>query len=164
MSAIESKLEQLGLVLPPPLTPPGGIVLPFPWVRVHGSRAFISGHAPQNPDGSLAGPFGKVGLDLTVEQGYDAARLTALSILGSLKRELGDLDRVTAWLKILGMVNCAPDFKNPPGVINGFTDLIIELYGPERGRHARSAVGMAQLPFDIPVEIEGEVEIRVPHP
>src|SRR6266571_5220481 len=109
MSAIESRLEELGLVLPPPLTPPGGMTLPFPWIRVHGSRAFISGHAPQNPDGSLAGPFGKVGQDLTVEQAYISARLTGLSILASLKRELGDLDRVTAWLKILGMVNSAPD-------------------------------------------------------
>jgi len=161
MSAIESRLQDLGLALPPPLTPPGGMVLPFPWIRVHGSRAFISGHAPQNPDGSLAGPFGKVGRDVTVEEANHSARLVGLSILGSLKRELGDLDRVTAWLKILGMVNSAPDFKQQPLVINGFTDLIVELYGQERGRHARSAVGMVQLPFDIPVEIEGEVEIRI---
>ncbi len=160
MSVIESPILDLGLVLPPALTPPGGIALPFPWIRVHGNRAFISGHAPQNPDGSLAGPFGKVGQDLTVDDAYRSARLTGLSILASLKRELGDLDRVTAWLKILGMVNSAPDFKQQPLVINGFTDLIVEVYGPERGRHARSAVGMVQLPFDIPVEIEGEVEIR----
>lgn len=160
MSAIESRLKELGLVLPEPVKPPGGIELPFPWVRVHGNRAFISGHGPQNPDGSLAGPFGKVGQDVTVEQANHSARLVGLSILGSLKRELGDLDRVTAWLKILGMVNSAPDFKQQPLVINGFTELIIDLYGPDRGRHARSAVGMVQLPFDIPVEIEGEVEIR----
>jgi enamine deaminase RidA (YjgF/YER057c/UK114 family) len=156
---IEARLEELGLVLPPPMKVPPGVTLSFPWVRVRGNRAFISGHGPQAPDGSVAGPVGKVGSDLTIEQGYAAARLTALSILGSLKRELGDLDRVTAWLKVLGMVNTAPGFHLTPAVINGFSDLIVELYGPERGAHARSAVGMAALPFDIPVEIEAEVEI-----
>jgi enamine deaminase RidA (YjgF/YER057c/UK114 family) len=128
-------------------------------VRVRGNRAYIAGHGPQAPDGSLAGPFGQVGTDVTVEQGYQAARLTALSLLGSLKRELGDLDRVTAWLRIFGMVNSAPGFGQQPAVINGCSDLILELYGPEAGRHARSAVGMAALPFGIPVEIEAEVEI-----
>lgn len=157
---IEQKLAQLGLVLPEPVKAPAGVKLPFAFVRVRGSRAFISGHGPQNPDGSIAEPFGQVGTDVTVEQGYEAAKLTALSILGSLKRELGDLERVTAWLKVLGMVNTAPGFSRQPLVINGFSDLILELYGPERGAHARSAVGMAGLPFDIPVEIEAEVEIR----
>lgn len=152
---IEGRLREMGLVLPG-LVP---VQLPFPWVRVHGPRVFISGHGPQNPDGSIAEPLGKVGADLTLEQGYAAARLTALSILGSLKREIGDLDRVTAWLRVFGMVNAAPGFTNTPAVINGFSDLILELYGPDRGRHARSAVGMAELPFSIPVEIEAEVEI-----
>lgn len=161
MSEIESRLEALGLVLPPPLVLPPGVVLPFPWVRVHGNRAFISGHGPQNPDGALAGPLGKVGLDVTPEQAKASARLVGLAILGSLKRELGDLDRVTAWLRILGMVNSAPGFNRQPEVINGFTELIVRIYGPARGTHARSAVGMAGLPFDIPVEIEGEVEIRI---
>src|SRR5262249_37201516 len=134
--------------------------LPFAFVRVHGNRAFISGHGPQNPDGSLAQPLGKVGSDLTVEEGYQAARLVALTILGSLKRTLGDLDRVTAWLRVFGMVNSAPGFTQQPSVINGFSDLILELYGPEAGQHARSAVGMAELPAGIPVEIEAEVEIQ----
>jgi enamine deaminase RidA (YjgF/YER057c/UK114 family) len=161
MAQIEAKLDELGLVLPAPLQLPPGVTLPFPWVRVHGNRAFISGHGPQNADGSLATPLGKVGAEVSLEQGQVAARLVGLSILASLKRELGDLDRVTAWLKVLGMVNSAPGFNRQPNVINGFTDLIVTLYGPQRGRHARSAVGMAQLPFDIPVEIEAEVEIRV---
>lgn len=160
MSIIESKLHELGLVLPEPLILPTGVTLPFPWVRVHGNRAFISGHGPQNPDGSLAGPLGKVGLEVSIEEAHVSARLVALSILGSLKREMGDLDRVAAWLKVLGMVNSAPGFNRQPYVINGFSELILELYGPQRGQHARSAVGMAQLPFDIPVEIEGEVEIQ----
>ena len=101
----------------------------------------------------------KVGLDVTLEQAQHLARLTALSMLGSLKRELGDLDRISAWLRVFGMVNSAPGFNQQPNVINGFSNLIVELYGPQRGRHARSAVGMAELPFRIAVEIEAEVEI-----
>jgi len=159
VAKIESKLQALGLVLPAPMQLPPGVVLPFPWVRVHGNRAFVSGHAAQNADGSLAAPLGKVGLDVTLEQAQQSARLVALSILASLKRELGDLDRVSAWLRVLGMVNSAPGFRQQPAVINGFTHLIVELYGTQRGQHARSAVGMAELPFGIPVEIEAEVAI-----
>ena len=95
-----------------------------------------------------------------MDEGYQAARIVALSILSSLKRTLRDLDRVTAWLRVFGMVNSAPGFDRQPAVINGFSDLILELYGPEVGQHARSAVGMAELPFGIPVEIEAEVEIQ----
>jgi enamine deaminase RidA (YjgF/YER057c/UK114 family) len=161
MTKIESRLAALGLVLPPQLQPPPGVVLPFQFVRLVGNRALISGHGPQNADGSLALPLGKLGRDLSVEQGYVAARLTALSILGSLQRALGDLDRVASWGRIFGMVNSAPGFQQQPSVINGFSDLILELYGHETGAHARSAVGLAELPFNIPVEIEGEVEIVV---
>ena len=156
---VEAKLEELGLVLPEPIKAPPGLVLPFAWVRVRGDRAYVSGHGPLNPDGSLSDPLGKLGAEVTEEQGYEAARLTALSILGDLKRALGDLDRVTAWLRVFGMVNSAPGFVRQPNVINGFSDLILELYGPEAGDHARSAVGMAELPLGMPVEIEAEVEI-----
>lgn len=159
MANIEKKLQTLGLVLPPPVKPPAGVVLPFQFVRLVGTRAYISGHGPQNPDGTIAAPLGKVGRDITIEQGYAAARLTALSILGSLKRALGDLDRITHWSRIFGMVNSAAGFGMQPAVINGFSDLILELYGSEAGGHARSAVGMAELPFNIPVEIEGEVQL-----
>src|SRR3954465_7257860 len=119
------------------------VTLPFPWVRVHGNRAFVSGHGPLELDGSLAQPLGKVGQQVTAEQAYQAARLTGLAMLGSLKRELGDLDRITAWLRVFGMVNAAPGFNRTPPVINGFSDLILEVWGPEAGRHARSAVGLA---------------------
>ncbi len=159
VSGAETRLQRLGLTLPEPMKLPAGVTLPFPWVRVRGDRAYVSGHGPQNADGSLAGPLGKVDADVSLEEGYQAARLTALSILGSLKRELGDLDRVVAWLRVFGMVNSAPGFNRQPQVINGFSDLILEVYGPERGLHARSAVGMAELPFGIPVEIEAEVEV-----
>jgi hypothetical protein len=160
MSDIENRLRALGLSLPPPLRPPPGVKLPFQFVRLHGQRALISGHGPQNPDGSLAAPLGKVGREVTLEQGYLAARLTALSMLGSLQRALGDLDRISAWLRVFGMVNSSAGFDKQPAVINGCSDLILELYGSEIGAHSRSAVGMAELPFNIPVEIEGEIEFR----
>lgn len=155
---IEARLEALGLQLPPRLTMPDA-KLPFDSVRIVGDRAVISGHGAQGPDGQLIGPFGKVGADVTVEEAYQSARLVALSMLASLKRELGDLDRVVQWVKLLGMVNSAPDFDRQPAVINGASDLILELYG-DAGRHARSAVGVGALPWRIPVEIEGEVVIR----
>jgi len=157
---VERKIAAKGFALPAPLKVPAGVRVPFSWIRVRGDRAYIAGHGPQHPDGSLAGPFGKVGAEVTPEQAYESARLTALAILGSLERELGDLDRVTAWLRVFGMVNSAPGFRQQPGVINGFSDLILDLYGEEVGQHVRSAVGMAELPFGIPVEIEAEVEIR----
>jgi len=156
---IETRLEEMGLALPGPTKTPPGIELPFAWVRVRGDRAYVSGHGPLNPDGSLAGPFGKVGAEVSPEEGYEAARLTALAMLGSLSRALGDLDRVTAWLTVHGMVNAAPDFTATPNVINGFSDLILDLYGPEAGNHARAAVGMATLPLGMPVEVSAEVEI-----
>ncbi len=146
-------------MLPAPLQMPSGAVLPFPWVRVLGSRAIISGHGPLNADGSFARPLGKVGADVTPEQAKAAARLTGLAMLASLKRELGDLDRIAGWVRVFGMVNSAPGFKAQPAVINGFTELIVEVFGPVVGAHARSAVGMAELPFDFPVEIEGEVQL-----
>ena len=159
MAKIEARLTALGLVLPPAFSPPPDVVLPFVNVRLIGNRAVIAGHGPQSPEGPLAQPLGKVGRELTLEQGYMAAKLTALSMLGYLKRELGDLDRISHWVRIFGMVNSAPGFVQQPAVINGFSDLILELFGPEAGAHARSAVGMAELPFGMPVEIEGEVQI-----
>ena len=157
----EARLASLGLALPSPIVPPPGIELPFRAVQVQGARVLISGHGPLNPDGSIAGPLGKVGESITVEQAYQAAQLTALAVLASLKRELGDLERIRSWRRIFGMVNSAPGFNRQPEVINGFSDLILTLFGSERGAHTRSAVGMAELPFNIPVEVEGEVEIYV---
>ena len=160
MPTTEERLAALWYVLPEPLKLPHGVTLPFPWVRVVGSRAIISGHGPTNADGSLAHPLGKVGTEVTEEQAYVAARLTGLAILGSLKRELGSLNRIACWSRVFGMVNSAPGFNRQPVVINGFTDLIIGVFGSEYGAHARSAVGLAELPFRIPVEIEGEVELH----
>ena len=156
---VEAKLEELGLALPEPAKPPPEIRLSFAWVRVRGDRAYVSGHGPLNPDGSIAGPLGKVGAEVSPEEGYEAARLTALSVLGSLKRELGDLDRVSAWLMVYGLVNAVPDFAQTTNVINGFSDLILELYGLEAGMHARVAPGVATLPLGLSVSIAAEVEI-----
>lgn len=159
MAHIESRLSALGLVLPPPLKLPPGVVLPFAMVRVLGTRALVSGHGPQDADGAIAAPLGKVGAEVSLEQAYAAARLTALSVLASLRRELGDLDRIVAWTRVFGMVNSAAGFTRQPAVINGFSDLILEVFGPVVGAHARSAVGLFELPFGIPVEVEAEVEI-----
>jgi len=156
----DEKIKELGLVLPEPVKVPSNVRLPFSWVRVRGNRAFVSGHIALNPDGSIYEITGKVGDNISIEQGYQAARLTGLAILSSLKRELGSLDRITAWLRVFGMVNAAPGFVQMPQVINGFSDLIIEVFGEDRGDHSRSAVGLAELPFGTPVEIEAEVELK----
>jgi enamine deaminase RidA (YjgF/YER057c/UK114 family) len=156
MGRVEERLAELGLELPRPFAAPAGVEFRFDLVRISGDVAYVSGHGPV--DGSETRMQGKVGSELTVEQGYDAARLTGLSILASLKAELGELDRVTGWLKALGLVNCAPGFNATPAVINGFSELILELWGDE-GRHARSAIGAAELPFDWPVEIEAVVAV-----
>lgn len=157
--SIAAKIKAMGLYLPEPVKSPPNVVLPFQFVRLRGRRAFVSGHGPLNPDGSLAEPLGKVGTDVTEEQAYELAKLTGLAMLASLKRALGTLDRVSAWLRVFGMVNSAPHFNRQPLVINGCSDLLLDLFGEERGQHARSAVGLAALPFDIPIEIEAEVEI-----
>ena len=121
-------------------------------------RADISGHAACSRDGTLAKPLGKVGTEVSPEQGYASARLVALAHLASLKRAVGNLDRVTAWLRVFAMVNVAPGFNETPLVTNGYSDLILELYGPDVGAHARSSIGMA-IPLNAPVNCEAEVEI-----
>lgn len=161
MSKIAARLKELEITLPAPLKLPPGLVLPFPWVSVRGERVFVSGHPPLEADGSVAGPFGQVDRDVSVEDGYVLARKTGLAMLASLERELGDLDRISAWGRVFGMVNCSRGFGQHPNVINGFSELILEVFGAEVGRHARSAVGMAGLPFDMAVEIEAEVLIAL---
>ena len=162
---IEQRLAERGLVLPAPMPPSPGRVLPFPWVRLWPDnlpgRAYVSGHGPLLPDGSVPeGLIGKVGADISETDAYEGARLTALAILSSLQRALGDLDRVTGWLRVLGMINVAPGFTRTSAVINGFSDLILDLWGPEVGAHARSAIGVAELPLGLAVEIEAEVAVE----
>jgi len=156
---IDERVRELGLVLPEPFRSPTGAAYPFSWVRMRGNRADVSGHLPLEPNGTLAEPRGKVGESLSIEQGAAAARLVGLAMLGSLQRELGELERITAWLRVLGMVNVSPGTTQVAAVINGFSELILDVFGKERGAHSRSAVGMAELPFAVPVEVEAEVEI-----
>ena len=156
MGVIEDRLDELGLRLPAPLAAPPGVRLPFELVRVHGDVAYVSGHGPFDGDRLLVS--GRVGAEVSPEQAYDAARATALSILASLKQELGELDRVATWVKVLGFVNCAEGFTATPAAINGFSDLIIDLWG-DAGRHARSSIGAGELPFGMPVEVEAVVAL-----
>jgi enamine deaminase RidA (YjgF/YER057c/UK114 family) len=158
---IESRLNALGLKLPKPLKIASNIQTPFAWIRVRGNKAYISGHGPQNPDGSVAGPFGKVGAEVSLEQGYEASKLAGLSVLGNLKRELGSLDSVNAWLYVRGLVNAVATFTQTTNVVNGFSDLILSLYGSEIGKHARTAIGVQTLPLGLPVIIEATVEIAI---
>ena len=150
---IEAKLEAMGLILPAPLVPPGN----FELVTVHRGLAYVAGHGPF--DGSTLVVEGLVGRDLTIEQAYDAARLTALSILASLRRELVDLDRVTQWLRAVGYVHCAPGFAQNAAVVNGFSDLVVELWG-DAGRHARSAPGQGPSPLNVPIIVDAIVAVE----
>jgi enamine deaminase RidA (YjgF/YER057c/UK114 family) len=157
MGRIDDRLAELDLALPSPFAAPAGVEFKFDLVRTSGKLAYVSGHGPVDGDRTLVA--GKVGAEVSVEQAAEAARLTGLAIIASLRAELGDLDRVAAWTKAFGMVNCAPGFNKMPAVINGFSALVLEVWGAEAGRHARSAIGVAELPFDWPVEIEAVVEV-----
>ncbi len=152
MSQVEAKLAEMGLELPAPPSPLANYVRAVQT----GNLVFVAGHGPTR--GGEVVFTGKLGADVDVQTGYQAARLVMLNCLSSLKEAIGDLDRVTRVVKLLGMVNCTSDFGQQPEVINGASDLLTELYG-ERGRHARSAVGMAALPRGIAVEIEMIVEV-----
>ena len=160
MSNIDKRISELGLVLPKIFPVPEAMSDFIMMVRIDGERCFVSGHAPLNPDGSIAQPLGNVGTDLTLEQGIAAAQATALAMLATLKHELGSLDRIKQWNRIFGMVNSAPGFNQQTPVINGFSKIISDVFGCEIGAHARSAVGMAELPFSIPEEVEAELSLR----
>lgn len=147
MGKIEIRLEELGLTLPAPIVPPGNYEL----IKVHGGLAYIAGHGPF--DGPTPLVQGVVGRDLTVDEGYQAARMTGLSILASLKRELGELDRVTDWIRAVCYVYSEPGFVQNATVTNGFSDLIVELWG-EAGRHARSSPGQGPSPLNVPVIVD----------
>ncbi|MEQ9410020.1 MAG: RidA family protein [Fuerstiella sp.] len=150
--SIEARIKELGLSLPE-APAAGGTYSP---VVVVGSTAYVSGQGPVQPDGSYL--TGRVGDDLTEEQGIEAARVVGLTMLATIRAQLGSLDRVKRIIKVLGMVNSTADFKNHPKVVNGFSDLMVEVWG-EQGRAARSAVGMGSLPGNIPVEVEAILEL-----
>src|SRR5512135_2025934 len=149
---IAERLTELGITLPPVRNPAANYV----GAVTTGNLVFVSGHGPYNADGTLIA--GKIGRDLTVEEGYESARVTMLACLATLQAEIGSLDRVRRIVKLLGMVNCTEDFDQHPQVINGASDLLVQIFG-EAGRHARSAVGMQMLPFNIATEVVRVVEI-----
>lgn len=157
---VEQRIKDLGLVLPAPLQVPPGVNVPLAMIKVLGKRVLVSGHGPQEADGSIAQPLGQVGAEVTVEQAAEAARKVALAMLGTIQREIGDLDRIDCWVKVFGMVNSAPGFTGQTPVVNGFSEQIIDIFGDECGLATRSAVGMAGLPFGIPVEVEAELQLR----
>jgi enamine deaminase RidA (YjgF/YER057c/UK114 family) len=149
----EQRLKELGITL---ITPSKPIANYVKAVRL-GNMLYLSGHGPDKPEGGLI--TGKVGVDITPEQAKEAARITGISLLSTIKAEVGDLNKVKRIVKVLGMVNALPTFDQQPKVINGFSDLMVEVFG-ENGKHARSAVGVASLPSNIPVEIEMIVELK----
>ncbi len=150
--SVEERLHELGIELPEPPPPAGNYIGA---VSV-GNLLFLSGHGPRGADGEYSS--GKLGSDFTLEQGQEEARKVGINMLATIKAEIGDLDRVRRVVKVLGMVNAVPEFRDHPSVINGFSDFMVEVLG-EKGRGARSAVGMGSLPFQIPVEVEMIVEI-----
>ena len=156
---IEAKLADMGLALPEEMKVPPDFRITWRQVRIIGNRAIIAGHGPRSANGTFAGPAGKVGSDLTLEQGKAAARATGLAILGDLSREIGDLDRIVSWIRVFGMINAAPGFVALAPVIDGFTDLMVDLFGAEAAVCPRAVAGMAELALNSPVIIEGEVEI-----
>jgi len=153
----EQELKNLGLILPKPIKLPPGLTLPFNFINVRGDRALISGHPRQAADGTFDGPYGQVGKDLSMEEAREAAQGIALSVLSNLKDEIGELSRVKGWVRVFGMVNSYPGFTEQHLVINGFSDLIVKVFGAEIGKHARSAIGVAGLPMNFAIEIEGEI-------
>ena len=152
MATAEERIVELALELPEPASPVGSYVT----VKQSGNLLYVSGHGPIDSDGKSI--RGKVGDDLDIDQGYHAARCCGLGLLATMREHLGSLDRVTSIVKLLGMVNAGPDFQKQPAVINGASDLLVEVFG-DAGRHARSAVGMGSLPFNIAVEVELIAEV-----
>jgi enamine deaminase RidA (YjgF/YER057c/UK114 family) len=161
-AVLDGRLMELGLVLPEPPRMPVGVATAFSWVRVVGDRVLVSGHGPQSLDGSPAGPFGRVPTDVSLEQATKSARLAALSVLSSIRAAIGDLDLVTAWVSVTGFVQADPGYAQTTAVVNGFSELILDVFGDEVGRHARTAIGVAALPLNLPVVVAAEVQRRTP--
>jgi enamine deaminase RidA (YjgF/YER057c/UK114 family) len=159
---IEERLNALGFSLPAPWNLPSGTLTGSILVRVHQQRVLVGGHLPLDSQGQVCGPFGKVGTDISVEQAQEAARLALLAILAALKQHLGTLDTIAAWLRLGGFVNTAPGFTEYPRVLNAASKLITDCFGEARGSHARVAIGVAGLPWDVPVEIDAEVALAAP--
>jgi enamine deaminase RidA (YjgF/YER057c/UK114 family) len=158
---IEQWIKASGLYLPEPARVPSDVILDFAWARVFTDRVYVSGHGPQAADGTIIGPFGRVGVEVTPEQAALAARFATLAVLGSVKRAIGDLDRIAAWLRIDGFVLAGPGFDRTTNVVNGCSRLVAELFGDEAASHARTAIGVAATPLSCPVVIAAELALKV---
>lgn len=156
---IERRLEQLGLTLPAQPKLPPGVTISFEWIRIRGNRVFVSGHGPLAPDGSPAGPFGKVPSQVPLEAAQKSAQLTALAVVAGLKHAIGDLNRIAGWAMVNGFVNAEPGYAHTTLVLNPFSDLILDVFGPEVGAHARTAIGVATVPLNLPLVVSAEIEL-----
>jgi enamine deaminase RidA (YjgF/YER057c/UK114 family) len=156
---IETRLNELGLTLPASPKLPPGVTISFEWVRIRGKRALVSGHGPLAPDGTPAGPFGKVPSEVSLEDAQESARLTALAVIAGLKHAIGDLDRIAGWAMVNGFVNADPGYAQTTLVLNPFSDVIRDVFGPDIGAHARTAIGVATVPLNLPLVVSAEVEL-----
>jgi enamine deaminase RidA (YjgF/YER057c/UK114 family) len=155
--SIDDRLLELGLVLPAAPKMPAGVAITFSWVRILGDRVLVSGHGAQNPDGSPAGPFGRVPDQVPAEQAMDSARRTALSVLASVRGAVGDLDRIAAWATVTGFVQAEPGYAQTTVIINSFSQVLIDVFGASAGQHARTAIGVTALPLNLPVVVSAEL-------
>ena len=156
---VRDRLATLGLTLPAVPQMPPGVVTTFSWVRVHGDRILVSGHGPQNPDGMPAGPFGRVPDEVSLEQAQQSARLAALSVIASVESAVEDLDRIDAWLSVTGFVQAQSGFAKTTAVLNSFSEVVLDVFGPGIGLHARTAIGVAALPLNLPVVVGAELHL-----
>jgi enamine deaminase RidA (YjgF/YER057c/UK114 family) len=162
--SVRDRLRTLGLTLPAVPQMPPGVVTAFSWVRVHSDRVLVSGHGPQNSDGSPAGPFGRVPDEVSLEQAQQSARLAALSVIASVEDAVGDLDAVDAWLSVTGFVQAEPGYARTTAVLNSFSEVVLDVFGASVGAHARTAIGVAALPLNLPVVVAAELHLARPLP
>jgi enamine deaminase RidA (YjgF/YER057c/UK114 family) len=155
----DQRIVELGLTLPAEPKLPPGVTIPFSWVRTYGDRVFVSGHGPLAHDGSPRGPFGRVPDEVSLEKAQTSARETALAMFAALKRAIGSLDAVKAWLTVDGYVNASPGYAQTTAVLNPFSELLLDVFGAERGAHARTAIGVVALPLNLPVVIRAQLAI-----
>jgi enamine deaminase RidA (YjgF/YER057c/UK114 family) len=157
--SVDDRLRELGWSLPEIPRMPAGVVTTFSWVRLVGDRVLVSGHGPQNPDGSPAGPFGRVPDEVSAEQAMQSARLAALAVISSVRGVIGDLDQIDAWVTVTGFVQAQPGYAQTTAIINSFSQVIIDAFGIRAGQHARTAIGVAALPLNLPVVVAAELHL-----
>ncbi len=156
----EQRIIELGLALPAAPKLPPHITIPFEWVRIFGDRAFVSGHGALTDDGAPMGPFGRVPSEVPLEQAQASAKAAALAVLSAIRRAIGSLDRVRAWLMVNGFVNADVGYAQTTAVVNPFSEVILDVFGPDQGAHARTAIGVAALPLNLPVVMTAELTIE----